>query len=170
MAATIPFPTLRSRQGSTTRHRVPALGVIRGGHWEPLSDDDRELVPFEAPRLVIVPDHRTRQPLAPAVPRQPRRRASAAVRRRRALLALTAMLVVGLALPLGGSGGSSHPSGPALAETPGHSVAYTVQPGDTLWSIAQRADPSGDPRPLVSKMEAQTGSDTVTPGQHITVP
>jgi nucleoid-associated protein YgaU len=85
-------------------------------------------------------------------------------------LAVTALLVVGLALPLGGSGGSSHPSGPALAETPGQSVSYTVQPGDTLWSIAQRADPTGDPRPLVSQMEAQTGSDTVTPGQHITIP
>jgi len=170
MAATIPFPSLRTRQGTTTGHGVPALGVIRGGQWEPLSDDDQELVPFEAPRLVIVPDHRTRQPMVPAIHRRPRRRVSSAVRRRRALLALTAMLVVGLALPLGGSGGSSHPSGPALAETSGHSVAYTVQPGDTLWSIAQRAGPSGDPRPLVSEMEAQTGSDTVTPGQHITVP
>ena len=168
MAATLAFPSLRSRQEATTGHRVPALGVIRGGQWEPLSDDDQELVPFEAPRLVIVPDHRTRQPLVPAIRRRPRRRVSTAVRRRRVLLALTALLVVGLALPLGGSGGSSHPSGPALAETPGH--AYTVQPGDTLWSIAQGADPTGDPRPLVSKMEAQTGSDTVSPGQHITVP
>jgi nucleoid-associated protein YgaU len=170
MAATLAFPSLRSRQELATGRRVPALGVIRGGQWEPLSDDDQELVPFEAPRLVIVPDHRARPRLAPAIQRRPRRRVSSAVRRRRALLAVTAMLVVGLALPLGGSGGSSHPSGPALAETPGHTVAYTVQPGDTLWSIAQRADPSGDPRPLVSEMVAQTGSDTVTPGQHITVP
>jgi hypothetical protein len=168
MAATLAFPSLRSRQEPTTGHRVPALGVIRGGQWEPLSDDDQELVPFEAPRLVIVPDHRTRQPVVPAIRCRPRRRVSTAVRRRRALLALTALLVVGLALPLGGSGGSSHPSGPALAETSGH--AYTVQRGDTLWSIAQGADPTGDPRPLVSQMEAQTGSDTVSPGQHITVP
>jgi hypothetical protein len=170
MAAALAFPSLRSRQEPTTGHRVPALGVIRGGQWEPLSDDAQELVPFEAPRLVVVPDHRTRQPLAPSIHRRPRRRVSAGVRRRRALLVVTALLVVGLALPLGGSGGSSHPSGPALAETPGQSVAYTVQPGDTLWSIAQQADPTGDPRPLVSQMEAQTGSNTVTPGQHITVP
>lgn len=168
MAATLTFPSLRSRQEATTGHGVPALGVIRGGQWEPLSDDDQQLFPFEAPRLVIVPDHRTRQPLIPATRRRPRRRVSAAVRRRRVLLTITALLVVGLALPLGGSGGGSHPSGPALAETPGH--AYTVQPGDTLWSIAQRVDPTGDPRPLVSQMQAETGSTTVTPGQHITIP
>ena len=167
MAATLTFPSLRSRQEATTGHGIPALGVIRGGQWELLPGDDQELFPFEAPRLVIVPDRRTRQPLVPAIHRRPRR-VSPAVRRRRALLAITALLVVGLALPLGGSGGGSHPSGPALAETPGH--AYTVQPGDTLWSIAQRADPTGDPRPLVSEMEVQTGSTTVTPGQHITVP
>jgi hypothetical protein len=170
MGAALAFPSLRPRPEATAGHPVSSLGVIRGGQWEPLSDDVQELVPFEAPRLVIVPDHRTRQPLVTTTNRRPRRRVSAGVRRRRALLAVTALLVVGLALPLGGSGGSSHPSGPALAETPGQSVAYTVRPGDTLWTIAQRADPTGDPRPLVAQMEQQTGSDTVTPGQRISVP
>jgi hypothetical protein len=170
MAAALAFPSLRPRQESTAGHRVAPLGVIRGHQGEPGADDGQELVPFEAPRLVIVPDHRTRRPLVPETHRRPRRRVSAGVRRRRALLAATALLVVGLALPLGGSGGSSHPSGPALAETPGHAIAYTVQPGDTLWTIAQRADPTGDPRPLVAQLEQQTGSDSVTPGQHITVP
>jgi hypothetical protein len=168
MAAALSFPSIRSRQELTTSHGVPSLGVVRGGRWEPLADEDHELVEFEAPRLVVVPDHRTR-PLVPAIRRSPRRRASSAVRRRRGLLAITALLVVGLALPLGGSGGRSHPTGPALAET-GHAVVYTVQPGDTLWSIAQRVNPTADPRPLVSQIEGQTGSATVTPGQHIKLP
>jgi hypothetical protein len=169
MAAALSFPSIRSRQGLKTSHGGPSLGVVRGGRWDPQVEADPELIEFEAPRLVILPDHRTRQPLVPVIRRHHRRRASPAVRRRRGLLAITALLVVGLALPLGGSGGRSHPTGPALAET-GHPVVYTVQPGDTLWSIAQRVNPSADPRPLVSQIEGQTGSATVTPGQHIKLP
>jgi hypothetical protein len=45
-----------------------------------------------------------------------------------------------------------------------------VQPGDSLWSIAARVDPSGDPRPLVAKLAAELGSSTVQPGEHITIP
>ena len=165
--AALAFPSIRSQQGLRTSRSVPTLGVVRGGRWEPLADDGQELVDFDAPRLVVVPDHRTRRPSVPAIRR--RARVSPAVRRRRGLLAITALLVVGLALPLGGSGGRSHPTGPALAET-GHAVAYTVQPGDTLWSIAERVNPTADPRVLVAQIEGQTGSDTVRPGQHIDLP
>jgi hypothetical protein len=30
--------------------------------------------------------------------------------------------------------------------------------------------PKGDPRPLVDEMAAQIGSDTVAPGEHLTLP
>jgi nucleoid-associated protein YgaU len=112
------------------------------------------------PRLLVVSDPPRRSS---------RRRVSPAVRRRRALLAAAAVLVVGLALPLSGTGGRSHSAGLALAEN-GHPVVYTVQPGDTLWSIADRVDSTADPRPLVSRLAAQTGSYTVVPGEHITLP
>jgi nucleoid-associated protein YgaU len=91
------------------------------------------------------------------------------VRRRRTLLAAMAVLLVALALPLSGTGGHSHPAGSTLAET-GRPVVYTVQPGDTLWSIAARVDPSADPRPLVATLASQTGSDTVVPGERIVLP
>jgi hypothetical protein len=98
-----------------------------------------------------------------------RRRTSVAVRRRRTLLAVTGLLLVGLALPLSGTGGHSHPTGSAPAET-GGAVSYTVQPWDSLWSIAERVSPTSDPRPLVARMASQLGSQTVVPGERITVP
>lgn len=96
-------------------------------------------------------------------------RVSLEVRRRRTLLAVMGVLLVALALPLGGAGGNSHATGPAPAGTSGRST-YTVRPGDTLWSIAERVDPTADPRPLVARLTAQDGSDQVVPGQRIVVP
>ncbi len=112
-------------------------------------------------RLVEAPERIARRPR--------RRRASLAVRRRRTLCAAVAVLVVALALPLSGTGGHSHATGSAPAET-GAGTSYTVQPGDTLWSIAERVDPTADPRPLVARLAAQTGSESVVPGERILVP
>jgi LysM repeat protein len=85
------------------------------------------------------------------------------------LFAVMVVLLLALALPLGGTGGHSHPTGSVRAEpvTPG---VYTVQPGDSLWTIAERLDPSADPRPLVVQLAAQTGSATVVPGEKIDLP
>jgi spore germination protein YaaH len=79
------------------------------------------------------------------------------------------LLVLGLALPLGGTSGDSHTTGSALAGN-GSAVTYTVRPGDTLWSIAERVDPASDPRPLMARLASQTGSDTVVPGEQILLP
>jgi hypothetical protein len=99
----------------------------------------------------------------------PRRRASVEVRRRRTLLAMMGLALALLALPLGGSGGASHTTGSASAAHL-HGGTYTVRAGDTLWSIAQRADPTGDPRPVVSQLAAQLGTYSVVPGQQVTIP
>jgi hypothetical protein len=45
-----------------------------------------------------------------------------------------------------------------------------VQPGDTLWTIAQRLDPAGDPRATTDALAAQVGGDSVVPGEHIALP
>jgi len=114
-----------------------------------------------APPLRLVLDRRP-------VPRRGSR-TTPEVRRRRALLAVVALLLVGLALPLGGTGGRSHPTGSVLAGT-GGPLEYTVQPGDSLWSIAHRVDPAADPRPLVAELARRTGSEVVVPGQRISLP
>jgi hypothetical protein len=114
--------------------------------------------------------HRTRPTLGGCGDPRATARA-AALRRRHMLLAVTALaLLVALASPWS-SGGGGAPS--ASATTPSalsaHSV-YTVQPGDTLWSIALRLDPQGDPRPVVSALSAEVGSDTVRPGERLRLP
>lgn len=110
-----------------------------------------------------------RMPGPPAAAVPVRRRVSPNVRRRRTLGTVMGALLVALALPLSGTGGHSHPTGSALAETGGRSV-YTVQPGDSLWSIAERMDPSADPRPMIARLASRTGSDTVVPGERIVLP
>jgi len=105
----------------------------------------------------------------PAPAHRPRRRASADVRRRRTLLAMMGLALALLAFPLGGSGGASHTTG-SVSAAQIHGSTYTVRAGDTLWSIAERIDPTGDPRPLVSQMAAQLGSYNVVPGELVTVP
>jgi nucleoid-associated protein YgaU len=36
-------------------------------------------------------------------------------------------------------------------------VEHVVQPGDTLWAIAQRVDPAADPRPMVDRIMRLNG-------------
>jgi LysM repeat protein len=55
-------------------------------------------------------------------------------------------------------------SGPAGART------YVVQPGDTLWAIARRLQPTGDLRPLVARLSRANGGTVVVPGQRVVLP
>lgn len=48
-------------------------------------------------------------------------------------------------------------------------TTYVVQPGDTLWSIARRAQPTGDIRPLVDRLAAHTGNRPLQVGDRVTV-
>ena len=109
-------------------------------------------------------------PREPApVARRPVHRArpvSRSVRRRRTVVGAVVVGLFGLlALPAGALGG--HAPAPSTLATTDHGARYVVRPGDTLWSIATRLDPSGDPRVLVSRLSAQLGTDTVVPGEHL---
>ncbi|MGB7448614.1 MAG: LysM peptidoglycan-binding domain-containing protein [Ornithinimicrobium sp.] len=57
--------------------------------------------------------------------------------------------------------------------TPVSTTAYTVQPGDTLWSIAQRHLGGGNRYPLILKLNAATlqhGPDWINPGTMLRLP
>jgi hypothetical protein len=109
------------------------------------------------PWLYVVPDLP-----APAEP-------SAPVRRRRrlvwvAVVAVVAVLLVLLALPVRALGGST------LAQvTPAPGVDYIVKPGDTLLSVASRADPA-HARVVAAQMAREVGSEVVVPGEHLHIP
>ena len=101
-----------------------------------------------------------------ALPDLPARAApSPLVRRRRVVLVLVvAVLLVLLALPLRALGGST------LAQaTPAPGADYIAKPGDTLASIASRADPA-HAASLASLMAREIGSNVVVPGEHLHIP
>jgi hypothetical protein len=115
------------------------------------------------PELRLVPGGATRPDLA------------AAHRRRRIVAGLLAVLVLAglvsgsraLLAPLA-EPASAGPVAPAAAT--GGSVSVVVRPGDTLWTIARRAQPSGDIRPLVDQLVASTGSGPLQPGDRVLLP
>lgn len=92
-----------------------------------------------------------------------RRRVSPKVRRRRLAVAGVAAVVVALAL-------LPQPQAVSAPAPLTANATYVVQPGDTLWSIATRVDPSGDPRPLVARLHAEIGTYAIFPGERIRIP
>ncbi len=47
---------------------------------------------------------------------------------------------------------------------------YIVQPGDSLWSIAEALRPNADPRPLVDELRSAAGSANLQIGQRLLIP
>ncbi len=101
-------------------------------------------------------------------PPAPVRRGSGPRRRQRLVGAVMALIVVVslalLALPIRSLGGST------LAQAaPAAGQEYVVKAGDTLGSIAYRADPS-HAAGLVARLAAETGTPVVVPGERIFIP
>jgi hypothetical protein len=121
----------------------------------------------ERPHLALVPAHRPQRLRAPS------RRV--ALRRRRLLVAV-ALVVIVLALQLAvhtasawlGDGSLAVPEPQPAAASAG--AVYVVQPGDTLWTLARRAQPEGDIRPLVGRLAAARHGQALRAGQRIVLP
>ena len=100
-------------------------------------------------------------------PRPARSHQRAVYRRRRVLAALVGL---GLVLTVARAGAALGGSSLATPERLPHVQQVVVVAGDTLWSIAQRAVPGHDVRPIVDAMVHALGTDTVVAGQVVSVP
>lgn len=80
-----------------------------------------------------------------------------------AALAILAAAVVGA-----GVGVSRLATGWFGGAPPAQSVV--VEPGQSLWSLAQEVDPKQDPRRVVGLLRAELGTDVVHPGEVVRVP
>ncbi len=123
---------------------------------------ERIEVPEGHPRLTLV----TCPKPAPAGPRSRRRR-------RFVPGVLTVAVLVGLWLGTGALA-AMRPKPASGVRLAGASLVggqrYVVRPGDTLWSIAEALDPSGDPRPVVDDIEGQLHGSSLQPGETLVLP
>ena len=90
-------------------------------------------------------------------------------RGRAVLMALIALPIVVGALVFALNGGVAAATGEQNHAT----FQYvTVQPGDSLWSVAERLAPNADPRNVIADLVSLNGleSAVVTPGQQLAVP
>jgi hypothetical protein len=105
------------------------------------------------PRLHVVPD------------RPVRTGPSARIRRRRVVLAAVVVgLLVLLMLPIRALGGKT-----LAGAAPTQGQEYVVKSGDTLASIAQRAD-AADAGGMTLRLANEIGSSVVVPGEHLLIP
>ena len=100
-------------------------------------------------------------------PRPARSHQRAVYRRRRVLAALVGL---GLVLAMARAGVMLGGSSLATSERLPHVQLLVAQPGDTLWSLAQRAAPGHDVRPIVDAMVKSRGTSTVNADELVSVP
>jgi LysM domain len=115
------------------------------------------------PRLALVGEPRA------AVRRSPRT-TPATYRRRRIVAVLLALAVVVGVGRVGATLGGSPLVTPERPPASQSVDTYVVQPGDSLWSIAQAMAPGSDPRPLVDDIIRERGDAPLRPGEVVELP
>ena len=92
-------------------------------------------------------------------------------RRGRVVIAVAAaLLLTALSLVIAASAqATNHPQSSRGAQ---HLIQVTVRPGQSLWSVAENADPGADTRAVIQQIVELNGltGDVVTAGQRLWVP
>jgi hypothetical protein len=86
--------------------------------------------------------------------------------------AMAALLVAALSLIAAGAAQAISHTGPAHPAGSAHLAQVVVQPGQSLWSVAESADPSADTRLVIQQINElnSLNGDTVFAGQRLWVP
>ena len=125
-----------------------------------------EALPSARPALRVIDGGRSRAA----------RRRAAQYRRRRLAVLVGLVVVVALLWTVADAAtglldpqrdGTASPAA-AIDSTP--APTHVVQPGETLWAIAQQIAPNRDPRAVVDELVRLNGSAALTPGQRLVLP
>lgn len=112
-------------------------------------------------------------PAEPGSNGRARRRPPTQVLRRRRLAVLVLLVAVVAVVAVALLAGRADAEGPSAGEPVPMSTAsrtYVVQPGDSLWSIAQHLAPGRDPRAVVASLSKANGGSALRAGQLLIVP
>ncbi len=174
----VPFPAAQAGRELPTEHRLPREprrqpDEERHKAGRPLCDHNPSL----SDRAVSEPRRCSRPLTARAGDRRAEVRSRRVASRSRGLQRLlpgAATLAIVAAVWVGaGALSSLHHQAlviPAAAVRVHGGYVYVVRPGDTLWSIASEMEPSGDPRPLVAKLQQQLHGAELVAGDELRLP
>ena len=87
--------------------------------------------------------------------------------RRRMVVVVLAVALVLVMARAGAALGGSTPAAPERHPAQSSAVSTVVQPGDSLWTVAERLAPDDDPRPVVDALSEARHGTVLTPGETI---
>ena len=103
------------------------------------------------------------------IARVPAPAASTFLRRRIGVVTFAVALAVSVGVAVD-DGLADRGGDPASTSAVGHTNVYVVQPGDTMWAIAQRVHPDGDTAGYVDALVSLNGGSVIVPGQQLRLP
>lgn len=176
-AVALPFSSHARLSGAPPRPARPALRLA--------NPDDTPAAPADTPgrRPAIPPSHRQSRPQSRLASHPPARPQAAAhprteqpplrlTRRGRIVVAVLVGVIVSVVCLIAASTAQATNHGAPSGAARGGTAKVTVRPGQSLWSVAESADPNQDTRLVVQQITELNGltSQVVYSGEQLWVP